>query len=73
MIYRAFKETHNRQHINYRTNLRKGKKKECNELETKTQNAAAMLAKGTDMLSSTAFVIGRDSTTVAARDTTATF
>jgi len=39
MIYRALKETHNRQHINYRTNLRKGKKKkkECNELETKTQ------------------------------------
>jgi len=28
MIYRAFKETHNRQHINYRTNLRKGEKKE---------------------------------------------
>jgi hypothetical protein len=24
MIYRAFKETHNRQHINYRTNLRGG-------------------------------------------------
>lgn len=39
----------------------------------KLKNAITMLAKGTDMLSSTTFVVGRDSTTVATKEINATF
>lgn len=39
----------------------------------KLKYAAAMLANGTDILSSTTSVIGRDSTAVATKETNATF
>jgi hypothetical protein len=42
MIYKAFKETQNRQHINYRTNLRKGKREKRKEKKEKKKRKSAM-------------------------------
>jgi len=42
MIYKAFKETQNRQHINYKTNLRKGKREKRKEKKEKKKRKSAM-------------------------------